>query len=268
MWIRRRTPSADSSAEVIRSTSSSVAASPISRPFISIARKMAITISSTPMLIEPTASHRGSSVKWASSTPPSARNRPISAPMSSSRTTGSSGCLDRRSHVHHEVSELPLLWAHSLIALRNEQGLEGDGDEQDGDGDGQVADLVRVADLLDALVERRTARPSRRAPGRRRTTRSSARGRSRTGARGRPASSPACRRAAAAPGCRCRPASGSPRRAARPTAVIAKPANLAMAIPRLAKNAYSTALRLPSVTAATTGSSTTRGSPSVLAATG
>ena len=151
-WISRRTSGAPSSALTIRSRSRSDADSPISRPFISMASTMAMTTSSTPMAIEPTASQRGSSVKWARSTPVRAKNRPISAPMSSSRTTGSSGCLERCSHRHHDVSA-PLHVAGLPVRRAQRERLEDDGDDEDADGDAEVVDLVRVADLLDALVE-------------------------------------------------------------------------------------------------------------------
>ena len=47
------------------------------------------------MATEPRASKRGLSVTTLSTTPKRAKTRPTSAPMSSSSTTGSSGCLVR-----------------------------------------------------------------------------------------------------------------------------------------------------------------------------
>ena len=61
------------------------------------------------MAIDPSASQRGSSVKWASRTPPRAKKSPISAPMSSSSTTGSSGSFAVRIHVHHETPGRPAM---------------------------------------------------------------------------------------------------------------------------------------------------------------
>ena len=84
----------------------------------------------------------------------------------------------------------------------------------------------------------RTGRPSRTARGRRRTPRSSARGRSRTGARGR---RPCGARLPPSSSSAWLPVSASEwtASASRPAdAVIRKPTNLAMAMPRLAKNAY------------------------------
>ena len=61
--------------------------------------------------------------------------------------------------------------------------LEHDGDAEDGEGPAGLLELVGVEELLDALVRWRRPRPARTGPGRRRRPRSSARGRSRTGAR-------------------------------------------------------------------------------------
>ena len=100
MWISRSTPSLASIAPTIEALASRPAASPISRPFISIISTTAMTINSTPMLIEPTASQRASPVVSAIAIPPSARRSPTWAPMSSSSTTGNSGCFVVRMKVH------------------------------------------------------------------------------------------------------------------------------------------------------------------------
>ncbi len=71
------------------------------------------------MAIDPSASQRGSSVKWASRTPPRAKKRPISAPVSSSSTTGSSGSFAVRIHDHHETPG-GRRWLASRYAVRSE----------------------------------------------------------------------------------------------------------------------------------------------------
>ena len=58
-------------------------------------------------------------VAFAMSTPKSAKNSPSSAPVSSSRTTGSSGCLDVRMNRHQDWS-LRLIRFASLTAVCNE----------------------------------------------------------------------------------------------------------------------------------------------------
>ena len=104
------------------------------------------------MAIEPRASQRGSSVKWASRTPLRAKKRPISAPVSSSSTTGSSGSFAVRIHDHHETPGGRRCLA-SRYAVRSEIGLEHDGEQEDADRDPQALDLVRIAQLGDALVQ-------------------------------------------------------------------------------------------------------------------
>ena len=114
---------------------------------------MAMTTSSTPMAIEPTASHRGSPVISAMASPTRAKTRPISAPTSSSSTTGSSGAFDVRMNCHQLVPG----GAHVVGLLHRgaqRERLEHDGDDEDDEGDAGVLDLVRVAQLLDAFVQR------------------------------------------------------------------------------------------------------------------
>ena len=70
-----------------------VALSPSSRDFISIARMIAMVTSSRPIIAVPTASQRPSSVMRVMLTPNRAKTRPNRAPLSSRSTTGSSGAL-------------------------------------------------------------------------------------------------------------------------------------------------------------------------------
>ena len=78
-----------------------------------------MTTSSTPIAIEPTASQRGLPVTSAMIRPTSAKTRPISAPMSSSSTTGSSGDFELRMN-HHQLFSFGLTWLASLTAVRSE----------------------------------------------------------------------------------------------------------------------------------------------------
>ena len=82
-----------SSARRIRRSVSGAAASPMSSPFISTPRTTATHANRTPMSSVPTASQRGLPVSRVNPTPTSAKNRPMSAAKSSSRTTGNSGIL-------------------------------------------------------------------------------------------------------------------------------------------------------------------------------
>jgi hypothetical protein len=66
----------------------------------------------------PAASQRGSPVQAARATPASAITRPSSAPRSSSSTTGSSGFLEVRTNVIHELR--PLSGRDATTAVRNE----------------------------------------------------------------------------------------------------------------------------------------------------
>ena len=75
-----------------------------------------MTPSSTPMATVPTPSHTGSPVSIVSPTPASANTRPISAPESSSRTTGSSGLRELRMN-RHQLPE-PFSGRDSTIAVR------------------------------------------------------------------------------------------------------------------------------------------------------
>ena len=70
-------------------------------------------------MMVPMASHMASSVRIVRLMAMRAMTRPVSAPKSSRRTTGSSGCLARRMNCHHERS--PLRGRDSMTAVRNDQ---------------------------------------------------------------------------------------------------------------------------------------------------
>ena len=92
---------------------------------------------------------------------------------------------------------LPRSSLDSLMAVRKEKRLGDDREDEDADRPVPVLDLVRVLDLLVALVDARTCRRRRTGRWRRGRRRCSARGRSRRGAAGWPRAWPSCRRAAA-----------------------------------------------------------------------
>ena len=152
MWISWSTWSLDSIAATIAERMSADADSPISRLFISITSTIAITINNRPMLIEPTASHRASSVVCAITTPPSARSNPVSAPTSSNSTTGSSGCFvppDEAPPTRAGLTDVVRL----LHRRAQRERLQHDRHEQDPDRNAEALHLVRIAELLDALVQ-------------------------------------------------------------------------------------------------------------------
>jgi hypothetical protein len=78
-----------------------------------------MTPSSSPIATLPTASKRDSLVTTARLTPTSAQPSPSSAPASSSRTTGSSGLLERRMNAHHDCPARTL--SASWMAVRSDQ---------------------------------------------------------------------------------------------------------------------------------------------------
>ena len=90
-------------------------------------------------------------------TPNSAKTRPSSAPRSSSRMTGSSGCLAVRMNLTQLC--LPRTWFDSMIAVRNENDSAMMAPDQHGQRNPpEVAlDGVRVLDLLPRLVQREEA---------------------------------------------------------------------------------------------------------------
>ena len=215
-WMMRRTVGAPSRACAIAVTSAGDADSPISRPFISIASRMAMTTSRKPMASEPTASQRGLPVTWAREHADEGEHEADQGAgvlEQHDRQLGLLGAAD-------PVQPAPGRRAVGLGLLVG--GAQGPALEHHGEQRGSrwppAAAPPRAGGAASRCPRRwRTGRPSRTARGRRRTPRSSARGRSRTGGRCRRHGPPACRRAAGGAGCPCRPASGRPRRAARPT---------------------------------------------------
>ncbi len=119
MWMTRSTSGPSSSAATIFRCISALAASPISKLFISTARIAAAAASSTPMASEPAPSHWPLPVSADSVTPANANASPIRAARSSSRTTGSSGALVRRMKVPQFRSPRTLL--ASLTPVRSEK---------------------------------------------------------------------------------------------------------------------------------------------------
>ena len=75
--------------------------------------------------------------------------------MSSSRTTGSSGCLAWRTKATQLC--LPRTWFDSLIAVRSENDSSTIAIEQHEDRQPRHLERVRVGELVDALVEREDA---------------------------------------------------------------------------------------------------------------
>ncbi len=119
MWITRVTASWSTSASRIRWTTSRSADSPSSSDLVSNARTTAMTTSRMPMQRVPTPSQTPSPVITVSETPSSARTSPISAPVSSSRTTGSSGALARRTN--STQPRFPFAFSDSLMAVKKDQ---------------------------------------------------------------------------------------------------------------------------------------------------
>ncbi len=122
----------------------------MSRLFISIASTTAITQSSRPIPMLPSASQRGLPVISARLIPTSANSSPTSAPLSSSSTTGSSGFLVVRMNAHHV--RFPRDGAASWRAVRSDQPFERDGDAEHAERPDRRLELVRGDQLLDPLV--------------------------------------------------------------------------------------------------------------------
>ena len=101
-------------------TSDGVPASPMRRLRISLARTIAMTTSRTPMPMLPIASKRGSSVTFDSTTPTSAMTRPISAPTSSSSTTGKLGALGPADELDPRRAAAPSPALASRTAVRSD----------------------------------------------------------------------------------------------------------------------------------------------------
>ena len=113
------------------------------------------TISRMPMHRVPMPSQTPSSVARARPTPTSARTRPMRAPKSSSRTTGSSGALARR--MNCDPGQVAAQVVGLLDGGAEGEALGDDREDQDADRPVPVLDGVRVPDLLVALVEREHA---------------------------------------------------------------------------------------------------------------
>ena len=214
-------------------------------PFISLARTMAMTTSRAPMAIEPTASHRGLPVISAIVRPMSAKNSPSSAPESSSSTTGSSGAFVVWMNRHQRLAAA-LAVAGLVHRGAQRPRLQHDGDAEDDERDDRALHLVRVDQLLDALVEREQAAEAEQHE--RDDERPEVALRSvaeRMGGVGLALGRDATRTSAGA----WLPVSASEciASASRPAEpVMTKPTSLATAMPRLARNAAMIALRLPS----------------------
>src|SRR5581483_9257760 len=118
-WITSSTPGVPSRAAQMAAWTAGAAASPIRRLFVSTASTKAMQPSRTPMARLPTASNRGFPVSSARPTPTRAKARPSSAPVSSRRTTGSSGTLAWRMNSGQASS--PFSSRLSRIAVRREE---------------------------------------------------------------------------------------------------------------------------------------------------
>ena len=142
----------------------------------------------------------------------------------------------------------PLRWLASLYAVRSENVSSTMAKSEDADGDAEALDLVRVAQLLDALVEGEQAAHREQHEGDDERPEVALAAVAERVLDVGALRAPACRRAAAAAWL---PVSAREwtASASRPAElVIRKPTNLAMAMPRLAKKAARMACRLPSVT--------------------
>ena len=72
------------------------------------------------MAMLPAASNRALPVSSARPTPASANTSPMSAPTSSSSTTGSSGTFARRMNDHHDSSPLTCLLSRTAVRSEND----------------------------------------------------------------------------------------------------------------------------------------------------
>ena len=105
------------------------------------------------MAIEPTASQRGSPVTWASVTPTRAKTRPIEGAGVLEQHDGQLGLLGAADPVQPRSRGVVRWRGRLLVRGAQRQALEHHGEQEDADGDAEALDLVRVAQLLDALVE-------------------------------------------------------------------------------------------------------------------
>ena len=202
-------------ASAMRCSIAGVADSPIRRPFISTASTMAMATSSRPMATLPTASKRGLPVTPASTTPTEREDEADQRADVLEQHDGQLGLLGAVDEPPPARRGSALTCRDSRTAVRSEKVSSTIGDEQDDDGDAEVLDLVRVAQLLDALVEGEQAAHAEQHEGHDEGPEVAlpavAEG---VLGRGRLAG-PVAAEEQQQPGCRCRPASGSPRPAGR-----------------------------------------------------
>ncbi len=119
MWMMPVTVAPSTIAASIFAVSSGPADSPSRSDLVSAASTSAIRMSRTPMQTVPMPSQTPLPVSRARPTPPSASTRPMSAPKSSRRTTGSSGALARRMNWDQECE--PRSSLDSWMAVRKEK---------------------------------------------------------------------------------------------------------------------------------------------------
>ena len=151
MWMSSSTDGAVRMASAMASWSASLADSPMSRLFISVARTKAMTPSSRPIKVEPMPSQRPDPVMADRLTAIRAITRPTSAPESSSSRTGSSGAFERRMNCSHPSPGPGRVGLPHRGAER--EALHHHGDQQDGDGPAGRVQLVGMQQLLDALEQ-------------------------------------------------------------------------------------------------------------------
>ena len=222
MWMIDSTPSVPASAASIRRWASRLADSPSSRLLVSMARITATATSRRPIRAVPATSKYWLPVTRLRVTPSSAKARPMRAARSSSRITGSSGCLARRTNVREGRLAADLVGLDDRGAER--EGLQHDRDQQHGRGHELLPPLGRLGvtgvdlvPLVVGLVEREQATDGEQHDGHDERVDVALAAEAERVVRAWPPSSPSCRRAAAGPGCRRRPPSGSPRPASRRT---------------------------------------------------
>ena len=196
-------------------TSAGDADSPTSRLFVSTTSTTATATSSAPMAQVPMPSHTASPVSSASPTPASANTRPMRAATSSSSTTGSSGFFACR--MKPTQLSPPLSVARLAHRGAQREALEPDGDHQHDDRDQRRVEVVRVADLLDALVEREQPAGGEQHQRDEEAVDVAVAAVAEGCSRRRLPPRRARRRAAAAPGCPSRPPSARPRPASTPS---------------------------------------------------
>ena len=114
---------------------------------------IATMTSSVPIMSVPIASKTLLPVIAVRPTPNSAKTRPVSAAMSSRSTTGSSGAFAWRTNDTHDWP-FARTWLLSLTAVRSESDSRTMAIDEHGERHPDVLELVRMGELLDALVDR------------------------------------------------------------------------------------------------------------------